>query len=196
MLCDRCKKNVATFHKSVIINGEGYETHLCEKCANEMNLDADFDMDMNMDMGFGFPNDIFDMFNDNFGFGGNGLFLEKDTKKCPKCGSTFSDFLKRGKLGCDKCYDTFNEEIRDMLENMDNPTDIDLSLTEKPTELEQLENEFNKAIAEERYEDAGKLKQKINELKGVKPKTESNDNNDKKDSKEKGKDKKGNKEEK
>ncbi len=161
MLCDRCKKNVATFHKSVMINGEGYETHLCEKCANEMNLDIDFDMDLN----FGFGNDIFDFINDNFGF--NGLYLEKDTKKCPKCGSTFSDFLKRGKLGCSECYDTFNEEIRDMLENMDNPTDIDLSLNEAPSELETLENDFNKAIAEERYEDAGKLKEKINALKNA-----------------------------
>lgn len=168
MLCDRCKKNVATFHKSVMINGEGYETHLCEECAKDMDLN----MDMDVDMDFGFPNDIFDLINDNFGF--NGLYLEKNTKKCPKCGSTFSDFLKRGKLGCSECYDTFNEEIRDMLENMDNPTDIDLDLTETPSELTLLENDFNKAIAEERYEDAGKLKQKINELK---------DKNDKKEDK-------------
>ena len=168
MLCDRCKKNVATFHKSVMINGEGYETHLCEECAKDMDLN----MDMDIDMDFGFPNDIFYLINDNFGF--NGLYLEKNTKKCPKCGSTFSDFLKRGKLGCSECYDTFNEEIRDMLENMDNPTDIDLDLTETPSELTLLENDFNKAIAEERYEDAGKLKQKINELK---------DKNDKKEDK-------------
>ena len=168
MLCDRCKKNVATFHKSVMINGEGYETHLCEECAKDMDLN----MDMDIDMDFGFPNDIFDLINDNFGF--NGLYLEKNTKKCPKCCSTFSDFLKRGKLGCSECYDTFNEEIRDMLENMDNPTDIDLDLTETPSELTLLENDFNKAIAEERYEDAGKLKQKINELK---------DKNDKKEDK-------------
>ena len=68
---------------------------------------------------------------------------------------------------CSECYDTFNEEIRDMLENMDNPTDIDLSLNEAPSELETLENDFNKAIAEERYEDAGKLKEKINALKNA-----------------------------
>jgi len=164
MLCDRCKKNVATFHKSVMINGEGYETHLCEECAKDMDLNMDIDMD------FGFPNDIFDLINDNFGF--NGLYLEKNTKKCPKCGSTFSDFLKRGKLGCSECYDTFNEEIRDMLENMDNPTDIDLDLNETPSELTLLEDDFNKAIAEERYEDAGKLKEKINELKAKNDKKE------------------------
>lgn len=164
MLCDKCKKNVATFHKSVMINGEGYETHLCADCANKMGIDMDMDFDMDMDMNFGFDNDVFDFINKNFGF--NGLYLEKDTKKCPKCGSTFSDFLKHGKLGCSECYDTFNEEIRDMLENMDNPTDIDLDLNEEPSELTKLENEFNKAIADERYEDAGKLKAQINALKG------------------------------
>ena len=39
MLCDKCKKNVATFHRSVSINGQGYETHLCAECAAHMESD-------------------------------------------------------------------------------------------------------------------------------------------------------------
>ena len=36
MLCQRCKKNVATENYVEIINGEKFESHLCAKCSNEM----------------------------------------------------------------------------------------------------------------------------------------------------------------
>ncbi len=39
MLCDNCKNNEATFHRSVSINGKGYETHLCSVCASKMESD-------------------------------------------------------------------------------------------------------------------------------------------------------------
>lgn len=39
MLCDKCKTNVATFHRSVNINGKGYETHLCSECASKLESD-------------------------------------------------------------------------------------------------------------------------------------------------------------
>jgi protein arginine kinase activator len=172
MLCDKCKKNLATFHKSIIINGKGYETHLCSYCASLVN----FENDINFNTDFDFSFDTFDrlerevikeFFNDDF-------FtpvarLEKNGKKCPECNSTFNDFLCRGKLGCSHCYDVFQEEIRDMLENMDNPTDFSLDIgteiKKETSELDKLNNEFNKAIAEERYEDAGEIKKKINNLR-------------------------------
>lgn len=149
MLCDKCKKYVATFHEKVTINGEGYETHLCSKCANLTSLS---------------PFDVFNVpyFNDEY--------LLEETKKCPNCKSTFFDFLKNGKLGCKQCYDTFEIEIRDMLENMESPIDFDLNEfldSDKNPELVKLEEEFNKAIEEERYEDAGKLKEKIKQLNNL-----------------------------
>ena len=52
MLCDKCKKNVATFHRSVSINGKGYETHLCAECAAHMESDP-------------FVNALTDMFDDS-----------------------------------------------------------------------------------------------------------------------------------
>jgi len=175
MLCERCKKNEATFHKSVYINGKGYETNLCSKCANELNLNSDFDINtFNLDLTdfdspFGLNNRFLGEFFEDDDFFTPTMLLEKNTKKCPNCKSTFSDFLRTGKLGCNECYDTFQDEIRDMLENMENPTDFKLEIDSElskiqPTKLEQLTADFNKAIEEERYEDAGKLKQEINEL--------------------------------
>lgn len=170
MLCERCKLNEATFHHSVSINGQTYETNLCSDCANLI----DFTPNMMYD---NFRDDIDDIFNfstsklmDEMLYGSlfnPTVLLSKNTKKCSKCGSTFSDFLKRGQLGCDSCYDEFQIEIRDMLENMDNPTDFSLELGSElgklsKTELDKLNDEFNKAIEEERYEDAGEIKKKIN----------------------------------
>ena len=172
MLCDKCKKNEATFHKSVYINGKGYETNLCSDCvdSNDFNNDMLFDNDF-IDVKRKFRNLERDFLSD---FWEDDLFvppliLQDNSKRCPNCKSSFNDFLRKGKLGCDKCYDAFEEEIRDMLENMDNPTDLKLEFDSEinkltPTELDKLNEEFNKAISEERYEDAGELKKKINEL--------------------------------
>lgn len=152
MLCDNCKSNMASYHKSVNINGQGYETHLCSECAKLFNEPSLFDFDE-----FG----LFDL-------PILSKFMLEEQKRCNNCKSTFSDFLKRGKLGCKDCYATFEEEIRDMLENMESP--IDLNLDEftdisENNELMQLEAQLQQAISEERYEDAGELKKKINLLK-------------------------------
>ena len=185
MLCERCNKNEATFHKSVYINGKGYEVHLCHSCAKDIDFDIAMDADIPINLTFDNFDDNFESFKnhliDEF-FDIDNLFhptmrLEENSKRCPECKSSFNDFLRRGKLGCNKCYDTFNNEIRDMLENMDNPTDFTLEIgTElnklEPTELEKLNIEYNRAIEEERYEDAGELKKKINCL---------SDKNDKKE---------------
>lgn len=182
MLCERCKKNNATFHKSVYINGKGYETNLCSECASI--VDFHDDLSFNSSFGLNLENEFKNFEREFFGnlfddsFFTPTRMLEKNSKECPECGSTFSDFLRRGRLGCSKCYDTFEEEIRDMLENMDNPTDFNLDVGSElkksvPTELDKLNEEFNKAIAEERYEDAGKLKKKINALRDNDGKKES-----------------------
>lgn len=175
MLCERCKKNEATFHKSIYINGKGFETHLCQDCAKEVDFDEDISMKpLNFNFNdefFGLENQLINDFFDGEFFSPM-LLLEKNTKKCNNCGSTFNDFLRRGRLGCNNCYDVFQEEIRDMLENMENPMDLNLELgselnklNPEKSELEKLNDDFNKAIEEERYEDAGKLKKKINELR-------------------------------
>lgn len=153
MLCDKCKTNEATFHKTVVINGDSYETHLCSKCVDLTDWGdwQGFDED--------FIPDFFDPFSPF-------KFLDYNEKKCPTCHSTFRDFLRRGKLGCKDCYDTFELEIRDMLENMENPIDLDLGIEDvKSTKLSILQDKLKKAVDEERYEDAGEIKKQIDKLK-------------------------------
>lgn len=153
MLCDKCKKNQATFHKTVVINGDSYETHLCSHCVDLTDWG-------NWD---GFGDDFLpNFFEPIHPF----KFLDYNEKKCPTCKSTFRDFLRRGKLGCKDCYDTFEAEIRDMLENMESPIDIDLGIDDAvSTKLSTLQAQLQKAVEEERYEDAGEIKKQIDKLK-------------------------------
>ena len=173
MLCEKCKLKEATFHHSININGNEYETHLCEDCANLMDFQTNMLYDnFRDDLDSFFTNSASNLMEEMlYGSIFNPtILLDKSTKKCSKCGSTFSDFLRRGQLGCDNCYEEFQSEIRDMLENMDNPTDFNLELGSElgklsKTELDKLNDDFNKAIEEERYEDAGEIKKKINLIK-------------------------------
>ena len=187
MLCDRCKKRQATFHKSVYINGKGYETNLCSDCANLVNFENDIKLNTDFEFGFAdfdkefrkFEKSLINEFFEDEFFAPT-MMIERSDKKCPECKSTFNDFVRRGKLGCPKCYDAFQEEIRDMLENMDNPTDFNLDIgseiKKEVDELDQLNEEFNKAIEDERYEDAGVLKKKINDLRKKEENKDSKEN--------------------
>lgn len=158
MLCDSCKKNIATIHKTVVVNGEGYETHLCTDCAMKLN-ENNFSMGDSL---FDIMDDLFGFLNESYDF--DGQLNLSDVKRCPKCGKSFADLIRQNGSKCDECYNTFNQEIRDAMENMTNPPNLNLFQPEDG-ELNRLQDEFDKAIAEERYEDAGELKKQINNIK-------------------------------
>ena len=105
---------------------------------------------------------------------------------CDSCGMTFEDFMNTGKFGCTNCYDTFESKIDPILKNIQGSNrhvgrlgkiNAETNLKEaegneknankerKITEKDKLEEELHLAIKEERYEDAAKIRDKINELK-------------------------------
>lgn len=101
MLCQNCGKNEATTHVKRVVNGDTTETHLCAECAQHLGYGDIFS-------GFGLNLDDF--------FGGFlGDTMQKLAapveQKCPKCGSTFSDIAKSGRLGCSDCYRTFYDKL-------------------------------------------------------------------------------------
>lgn len=153
MLCDKCKKNNATFHSTVNINGNVTETHLCENCAKENKL---FSFNNFLSPSF----DSFDLLND----------FEELT--CDNCGYTLSDFQESGLLGCSNCYNVFKEIINDNLQKIQ-PSNVHVgkklnleeNLTEKEKEIKKLELQLKQAVNEENYELAGELKKQIIALK-------------------------------
>lgn len=153
MLCDKCKKNNATFFSSVNINGNITETHLCENCAKENKL-------------FSFNNFLAPSF-DAFDF-----LHDEDELVCDNCGYTLSDFKDSGMLGCSNCYKVFRDiilnnlsKIQPALTHKGKKPDVSEGLTENEKEIKKLEVQLKQAVNEENYELAGELKKKIIALK-------------------------------
>jgi len=160
MKCDKCKKYEACYHSTLVVNGEAKSTHLCEHCAQEEGVFTKT------------YNSIFDEFRSLTNFLG---FNDFDDKICPKCHWTLSQFKNNGLLGCSQCYDAFESEIEDIVRRLhpdiQNKADkIEFNVEDKKKELTKeqklinLKQDLQKAIKDERYEDAGVINKQIKKL--------------------------------
>lgn len=160
MLCDKCKTNNACYHSTLVVNGESKSTHLCEQCAIKEGV---FNKHYNS---------IFDEFRSLTNFLG---FDDFEDKVCPNCSWSLSQFKNSGMLGCGTCYDVFEEEVEDIIKRIqpygENKLDnIEFNVEQKKKslskqdKLEKLKADLQKAIKEERYEDAGAINKEVKKL--------------------------------
>ncbi|MBO4816122.1 MAG: UvrB/UvrC motif-containing protein [Clostridia bacterium] len=185
MLCDNCKENQATVRYTEIINGEKKEMHLCEECSHKLGIDnISFNMPINFSSFFG---GLLDDYNEE-----EFMPLLNTVKelKCDNCNLTYDEFINQGKFGCEECYDVFSNKIDSLLKRLhgsskyvgrkalNTKSNVNNSSVEKAkndnskikddNKLEKLQDDLKKAIAEERYEDAAKIRDEITSLKGGK----------------------------
>ena len=174
MLCQNCNKNNANVKYTQIINGHKKEMMLCEECSEKLGINK---MNFNMPIDFSsFFGGMLEEENSNF----MQLFPEVKELKCKNCNMTYDEFINLGKLGCSSCYDAFSEKIDPMLKrihgsnrylgrkaNLENKKDEikNKEIESKKSEKENLEQSLKKAILEERYEDAAKIRDQIKGLK-------------------------------
>ncbi len=207
MLCQNCGKNQVTFKYTQVVNGVKKELNLCDKCAKELGLK---DMSFSMPISFSsFLGDFFNAYSDSL----LPSFMGTKELQCNNCGTTFDDFINTGVFGCDECYDTFEDRIEPLLRKIqgsnkhigrgyknDDPTrkennkkvEIKEESEEDKTKskIDVLQKDLQKAIKDERYEDAAKIRDEIIKLENDEKKnakTKKGDNkkvDDKKDSKE------------
>ncbi len=157
MLCTNCGKNQATVHIKRTINGVTKEYMLCQECAAKSEFTSSFsDFDSLLKSAFSFaPRNI-----------------QTKRKACPSCGSTLSSISDSGKLGCAQCYEVFAEELKPTIARMHANavyvTGGSIPHNEKKEEnkLEKLKLQLSKAVQEENYELAAKLRDEIRELEG------------------------------
>lgn len=179
MLCQNCGKREANFHYTQIINGERKEIRLCTQCAKEMGLD-DFELPMSMD----FSNLFGDFFHQYEDASLLSDFLSPKELQCETCHMTYEDLLNTGKFGCANCYNTFRDKISPILKNLHGNNkhvgrigsvskekiqfEESKEQTAKPSaqssKLEQYQEDLKKAIKEERYEDAAKIRDEIKKM--------------------------------
>ena len=153
----------------VTINGVKKEVRLCSECARKLGLD-------NIDIPINFTSFLGDFFND---YAESALLpsLKMDEAKCKNCGMTYNDFIDTGMFGCSECYDVFSNPIDSLLKNLHGTAKHigrgakgegepikEKVESKKLTKKEELEAKLEKAIKEERYEDAAKLRDEIKEM--------------------------------
>ncbi len=165
MKCDNCKNNEATFFYEENLNGKTRSLHLCPECAAKMKGGDKLFSE-------GFPS--FTQLHSNLLDGLFGLSspaVKESKKACPGCGAAWSDLRRAGKAFCPQCYTTFGEELRPTLRSLHGnvthtgraPADR-REKREKEDRLTRLKKELASAIAEEKFEDAAKLRDEIRSL--------------------------------
>ena len=184
MLCDNCGKREANVRYSEIINGRKKELHLCEECSKKLGIE---NMDFNMPIDF---SSFFGGLLEDFGTNDfMPLFNEVKQLKCDNCGYTFEDIVNTGKLGCENCYSVFEDRLDPIIKKIQGSNKhlgrtgkiIDSKISEKinnkdsktennkdVSKVEKLQNDLKKAIKEEKYEEAAKIRDEIKKLEGKK----------------------------
>ena len=92
---------------------------------------------------------------------------------CPTCEMSYEEFKKIGRLGCPHCYDAFAPQLEHLLKRIhgDNrhrgkgPMEAAQS-AQAADELERLRDELAQAVAEEAFEEAAQLRDRIRVLEG------------------------------
>jgi protein arginine kinase activator len=167
MICDVCAKNPATVHLTEIIDEQMNELHLCEECARHKSAA--------MEQQFGLSDLL----------AGMADFEKPSSKeeelvtiKCPSCGLTYADFKKIGRLGCGECFNVFRKYLAPLLKRIHgsnqhigkNPvkTKAPAKLYKKKAGLSELKNQLQKAIQQEAFEEAARLRDQIKEMEAKK----------------------------
>lgn len=162
MLCDVCAKFPATVHLTEIIDEQMNELHLCEDCARHKSAA--------MEQQFG----LSDLLAGMADFEKPSSKEEVVTIKCPSCGLTYADFKKIGRLGCGECYNIFRKYLAPLLKRIHgsnqhigkNPakTKAAAKLYKKKVGLPELKNQLQKAIRQEAFEEAARLRDQIKKI--------------------------------
>ena len=190
MLCQKCNKNEANVKYTEIINGEKKEMMLCENCSHELGLD-NINFNMPIDFSSFFGGLLEDEAYNTPEF--MPLFQSVKELKCDNCNMTYDEFINQGKFGCPDCYDVFSNKIDSLLKRIHGSNEYlgrralssklnkqntsvggavhsdpkNEATTSKDNKLEKLQHDLKKAIAEERYEDAAKIRDEINKTKDI-----------------------------
>jgi protein arginine kinase activator len=153
-------------HLTEIIDEQMTELHLCEECAKTKS------MDMEQQFGLG---DLLGGLSDLGKTQVEGREIVK--LKCSNCGISYEDFRKIGRLGCGECYNSFRKYLMTLLKRIHGSNKhygkMPLVLTKLPeekSEIAELKASLDKAIKDEEFEEAARIRDMLKELEKKQPK--------------------------
>lgn len=150
MICQRCKKRVATISRVEIIGNQKFESYLCESCA--ASLGGDLFSKANAEAWAG----LFEL-----------PVVEK--KICSVCGTSYDDYERTGLVGCACCYDVFRRELSRPIQDIQGKLQHvkredscgELGIFKR---IKERKNEMEIALKQKRFRDADDLNGQIKEL--------------------------------
>ena len=159
MLCQICHKEEATVYVIDIYNGKQLAMYICENCAQQQHLE---DMFSKSTMA------IHELMSSIFKFSQHTSLIAKPELQCPSCGITFSHFKKSGRFGCANCYDVFRENLIPIFRKFHQAEKHCNKREEKDAfkldTLMSLKKQLSRAIGEEDFELAIKLRDQIKKM--------------------------------
>jgi protein arginine kinase activator len=160
MLCEQCEKSEATIHLTQVVDGEVKKVHLCESCAAKSGFDLQGGMSIT---------DIL------LSIGGQAPSSEptpEAERSCPACHMQRSDFKKSGQFGCPACYEAFAEDLKPLLKaihhaethtgKVPSREGVRVRMT---AQIAALQRDLGEAVADERYEEAAQIRDRIRECR-------------------------------
>ncbi|MGF1453045.1 MAG: UvrB/UvrC motif-containing protein [Opitutales bacterium] len=162
--CGNCNKP-ATVHLTQIVNNQIKKLDFCETCPYQKGITDPQGISLAELLAQG-PSPFVEASS------GGGVATAMATLQCGTCGLTPQDFKKHHRLGCPDCYSELSAFVMPMLANMQKdqihhgkaPRRM-LARIEKQRERSQLETDLANAVAEERYEEAAKLRDALKALR-------------------------------
>ncbi len=158
MICQKCGKHPATVHLKQIINGVVGEEYLCSLCANNESSFYSTDNELSTESLL------------------NALFVggrptASSSKTCPLCGINAREIQRNRRAGCAKCYEVFRNElinaafrVHGAAKHVGKAPQKSQEETERLTKIEELKNRQLKAIEDQDFELAAKLRDEIKAL--------------------------------
>lgn len=163
-VCIKCKKNIATVKLTRIIEGKVKEYNLCRKCAAEVSPYQKKMAKAQADL-----NEILSKLLS----GAEAKKVEKPKVEitCHDCGVPFQSYRNSLFLGCSNCYEIFEKHLDPDLRRMHGsirhvgkvPVKYRRQMKAKQT-IEDLREQLQRAVEQEEFEFAAKLRDQIKEL--------------------------------
>ena len=161
--CQHCEKP-ATFHITECTGPQVEELHLCEEHARRYLAPEE--------EGEQAAPTLAGVLAQQFKVGQTAQELARlDQRSCPVCGITFYEFRNQGRLGCPHDYVFFEKELEPLIVNIHGETKHTGKRpskhgggTDRRTDLIRLRRELKTAVAQERYEEASKIRDEIRRI--------------------------------
>jgi protein arginine kinase activator len=153
--CGECRKRRATWHLTTFVDGKPVQQHLCEECyAKKEGAQAS-------------PDEVFARLIEAVVPELKQLAL----RQCPSCGLDYLEFRQTMRFGCPKDYEAFDKPLEQLLTRFHGAArhngKVPLSAgREKAIQgrIRSLRKQQKKAVAEENYEVAAELRDRIKRL--------------------------------